>query len=377
MNPSIIIVGAGSVGLALAWELAQRSCAVTLIDRDDVGRGTTWTAGGILPPANLAHATDPMDRLRGLSHQLYPTWCERLVRESSIDTELERCGGWYLADSAGERALMAGMTQYWDEMSIDCDPVSATELGHREPALRAWAEQNPDASAWWVPDEYQIRPPMLVRALVSACQKAGVRIRTGCRVVDIDSGTGTSRVSLADDTTLRADHVVVCGGVWTGNVARRLQLQQSLIPIRGQMLLLKSSQRLLGGVVNLGNRYVIARQDGHTLVGSCEEEAGFDLSTDDEMLAELKQFAVSLVPELAVATKVSAWSGLRPMTFDGFPMIGPVPDQPGIWIATGHYRSGIHLAPATAVTLADTILGKSPAIDLEAFRIGKQQVRPV
>jgi glycine oxidase len=374
MKPSIIIVGAGSIGLSLAWELANRDCTVTLIDRGNVGKGTTWTASGILPPANLNQATDAIDRLRGLSHQLYPRWSDRLLAETSIDIELRRCGGWYLANSPGERALLAGMTQYWNDLSIQYESVSSSQLAEREPALKKWVDRNPDSAAWWAPDEYQIRPPRLIQALNSACEKSGVLIRENCHVVDVDGVTDMASVWIDDGTTLTADHAVVSAGAWTGKVAERLQLKQSLIPIRGQILLLKTPRPLFGGIINLGNRYLIARDDGHTLVGSCEEEVGFDLSTDDQMLEQLYQFAVSLVPDLRSATRVAAWSGLRPMTFDGFPMIGRVPSRPRLWVAAGHYRSGIHLAPATAVTLADKILGKSPIVNLDAFRVGKQQI---
>ena len=377
MKHSVIVVGAGAVGLSIAWELARRNCEVTLLDRDAVGRGTTWTAAGILPPANFEQSTDPIDRLRGLSHQLYQRWSEKLLAETSIDIGLHRCGGWYLADSPAERAVMVGMTQYWNEMSIQCDSVSLDRLADQEPGLSQWAAQNPDTAAWWVPDEYQVRPPHLVQALRSACEKAGVTIRENCKVIDLfgDRPSNSASVILEDQTKLVANDVVVCSGVWSGTVAEKLNLNHALIPIRGQMLLLKSSQPDLRSVINVGNRYVVARSDGHTLIGSCEEEVGFDLSTDDATLDRLYDFAVTMVPSLRQATRVSAWSGLRPMTFDQFPMIGGVPDQPGLWVAAGHYRSGIHLAPATAVALVDTMLGKKPAVNLEAFRIGKQQTK--
>jgi glycine oxidase len=374
MKPSVIVIGGGAVGLSLAWELSRRNCKVTLVDRGEVGSGTTWTAAGILPPANLEHATDPLDRLRGFSHQLYPNWSDLLLKATSVDIELRRCGGWYLAETAGERALMAGMISYWDEMQIQCDAVPLPNVAQREPSLSNWATKTPNAAAWWVDDEYQIRPPRLIQALRTACLKAGVEIREDCEVIDAISDDGSASVSLANQTKIQADQAVLCSGVWTGGIADRMQLKKSLIPIRGQMLLLKTDRPVINGIVNIGNRYLIARQDGHTLVGSCEEEVGFDLSTDRNMLEKLHQFAIATLPSLKAAKRVSAWSGLRPMTFDGFPMIGPVPSQPGLWVASGHYRSGIHLAPATATTLADVMLGEKPKIDISDFGIGKQQI---
>ena len=378
MKPSVIVIGGGVIGLSLAWELSGRGCEVTIVEKGELGHGTTWTAAGILPPATLHHSTDPIDQLRGLAHTLYPTWSERLVAETSVDIGLRRCGGWYLADTPGERAMMLGMTSYWDEMSIECESVSPDQLAKREPALAAWvsrqiASGRTDSAAWWVPDEFQIRPPRLIQALAKACDQAGVRLLHDHSVIDLRSGADQAVVKLDDGTSLVADQVAVCSGAWTGLVAEALQLEKAIIPIRGQILLLKTPEPLLRGIVNMGNRYLIARDDGHTLVGSCEEEAGFNTATDEGMLQTLHEFACDLIPEIRQAKRVSAWSGLRPMTFDGFPMIGRVPGQERIFVAAGHYRSGIHLAPATAVTMSDLMMGIDPAVDLKAFRVGKQQ----
>lgn len=389
MKMRVLVIGGGVIGLATAWELAQRGASVTLIERDEVGKGTSWTAAGILPPANLDLAIDPIDRLRGLSHQMYPEWISRLESLSSLDTGFRRCGGWYLADSPGERAAMIGMTGYWSELDIECRQATAGMLIEQEPALRDWADRNHGASdgdlipAWWVADEYQVRPPRLLQALHQACLRVGVTIHQRTSVLDI-RGTEESpkidscpavRVDDGSGATvwMESDRVVLCGGVWSGAVAERFQLHQSLVPVRGQMLLLQTQRPLLHSVINVGQRYVMCRDDGMTLVGSCEEEVGFQLGTTEAMLDELKSFAVDLVPELASARQQTAWSGLRPMTFDGFPMIGPVPDASGYLVAAGHFRSGIHLAPATASVTADLIMGQTPPIDLEAFRVGKQQ----
>ncbi len=104
-----------------------------------------------------------------------------------------------------------------------------------------------------------------------------------------------------------------------------------------------------------------------------EEEAGFELGTTKEVLESLQEFAISLVPELESAQRMDAWSGLRPMTFDGFPMIGRVPETANLYVAAGHFRSGVHLSPATAVALADLMTNKQPQVCLESFRVGKQQ----
>ena len=371
----VTIVGGGVIGLSIAWELARRGLGVTLLERDKVGQATSRAGAGILPPANFTGATDPIDRLRGLSDNLYPQWTAELESITGIDSGFRRCGGWYLADTPGERAAMIGMTDYWRELGIACDPATSAMIIEREPALAPWLESRPDAAAWWARDEAQIRGPRFLQALRQAARAANVEIVEQAPVTDIRTD-GNRWQAAAGNHLFSSDALVICAGVWTGRIDPSLRLESSIVPIRGQILLLKTEQPLLGGIVNVGHRYIVCREDGHTLVGSCEEEAGFSLATTESMLASLHEFAVTLVPALADAERLDAWSGLRPMTFDGFPMIGPAPDQSGLYVAAGHFRSGLHLAPGTAVVMADLITGQSPPFDLEPFRVGKQQTQP-
>lgn len=372
MTHHVTIIGGGAIGLSLAWELAQRDLQVSLLERAQVGRATSWAGAGILPPANRQTATDPLDQLRGMSHELFPVWTDKLRSVTGIDCGFRRCGGWYLADSAGERAAMQGMTSYWDELEIRCEPVETRKLATLEPALHQWAERNLPLSAWWVPDEFQVCPRRYVMALERACRLEGIEIRDSSPVSDIRT-TERYAEALVGERWHRSESIVICGGAWTGLIARSFNLDSSIVPIRGQMLVLKTAAPLLRSVVNVGHRYIVCRDDGTTLVGSCEEETGFQLGTTEPMLDSLREFAISIVPKLQSARRIDAWSGLRPMSFDGFPMIGSVPQAPNLYIAAGHFRSGIHLSPGTAVALADLLTHEPARLSLDAFRVGKQQ----
>ena len=393
MKTDVIVLGAGAIGLSLAYELVRRGHEVTVVDRDrlgTVGGGTgptamlrrsssSWAASGILPPANLTPSTDPIDRLRGLSHRLFPDLVERLKTETGIDSQLERCGGWYLADTIGETASMVGMVSYWRDLEIECQAMDLAELARREPALGPWTRQVRQANAWWVPDEYQIRAPLYLDALVKACRNRGVTFLDRSTVADIkdtQNGVSVSVESPQTDQTLHAAQAVVCGGTWSGLMTDRLQLSRSLVPVRGQILMMQTETRVLSSVINFGHRYLVPRCDGVVLIGSCEEEVGFQHGTTPAILADLRQFVREVCPELASAREVAAWSGLRPMTFDGFPMCGKLPGGDSIFVAAGHFRSGIHLSPGTATCMADLMSGRRPPIEMDAFRVGKQQQHP-
>ena len=384
----VAVVGGGVIGLSLAWELLRRGQRVVIMDRAPVGRATSWAAAGILPPANADRATDPIDRLRGFSHVLWPVWCRQLAAATGIDPQLHRCGGLYLAETPGEAAAMTGMEGYWQDLNIDCQRLSRQQLLADFPWLRPWVESNrwitghPEAAGWWTPDEYQIRPPRFLSALERACQLAGADIRTpfAASHISADAGGVTVEASGAESgPAVRACQVVLCGGAASGWLDPRMRLQQAIVPIRGQILLLHHEAIRQRMIVNLGHQYLIARGDGHVLVGSSEEEVGFQLGTTKEVMDELQAFARRLMPELNGATERTRWSGLRPMTFDGFPMLGTLPDTTGttwhgrVHVAAGHYRSGVHLAPGTAVAMADHLQGKRSFMGLDAFGVGKQQ----
>lgn len=392
MKTDVVVMGAGAIGLATAYELARRGKAVVVVDRDALPEpaagssdapyrsASSWAAAGILPPANLDAATDPIERLRGFSHGLFPELTARLKAETGIDPLFARCGGWYLSDTAGETASMVGMVSFWRDLNIECGELELSDLVRREPALKPWTDAQPNARAWWVPDECQISPPLFLQALYRACRMLGVTFMDRSCVVDVSDVDGG--VTIAVDVrnrgqrTIHADQAVVCGGVWSGRIADRLMLSNSLVPVRGQMLLLKTEALIITSIINFGQRYLVPRRDGAVLVGSCEEEVGFQHGTTPPVLAQLRQFAREVCPAMKSAREIGAWSGLRPLTFDGFPMIGKLPDSGSIYVATGHFRSGIHLSPGTATCLADMMLGTRPAVEIDAFGVGKQQGHP-
>lgn len=392
MNPDTTIIGAGAIGLALAWELSRRGQRVVVLDRGPLAKGASWAAAGILPPACGEKTNDAIDLLRARSHALFPKWADELRRETGIDCQLRRCGGWYLADSPGEMAAMVGQSQYWHELGVQCKQESLSTLVNREPVLEHWAKQaetSGNTGAWFVPDEYQIRSPDYLAALIAGCEKNGVEFRSHHQVDDvsetanevvltghINQPVGPKAKSISDSATsfrLASDNVAVCAGVWTGRVAVRLRLCESFIPIRGQILMLKSRRPLFQSVINLGHRYFVPRIDGVTLVGSCEEEVGFQHGTTPSILSDLRSFIERFGPDVNQACETRAWSGLRPLTFDGFPAIGRVPEYRRTFVAAGHFRSGVHLSPGTAIDLADLITGCQNASDGDAFSVGRQQ----
>jgi glycine oxidase len=377
--PDVLIIGGGVIGLSLAWHLAKLGQNVHVIDQSQPGREASWAGAGILPPATLRAGDHPLDQLRGLACELHPRWAAELKELTGIDTGYRRCGGLYLAKSPGEAAALAAWADTLVEEGIPVERLSAADLCELESGLRG-AKLTPELrGAFLLPTEAQLRNPRHLKALVAACEQAGVTIRPGTQATDFVVRNG-ELVQLTSATgPLAARQFCFTAGSWTGLLLKRVGIGAGILPIRGQMVLFRCTAKPadsvavppISRIVNIGSRYLVPRDDGYLLAGSTEEEVGFDKRTTDEAIADLTAFARELVPSLRDATIERTWAGLRPGSFDGLPYIGPLPGLSNAFVAAGHFRTGLYLSPATAIVMGQLMRGEQPQINLSPFRVGR------
>lgn len=369
-NPDVLIIGGGVIGLSLAWDLALHGRQVQVIDRGEPGQEASWAGAGILPPASWKAALHPYDQLRALSSELHPRWAETLTRETGIDTGYRQCGGIYLARTPGEAAALVAWAGSAAEEGIEIEPWRAGGASHLIFHPNA---ENKILAAYLLPQEAQLRNPRHLQALRLACEHAGVEITPGCETVDFEIRDHRLAAILTSQGPLQAAQFCFTSGAWTGQLAAKLGIALGILPIRGQMVLFNTG--LQGGpaglthIVSEGSRYLVPRDDGRVLAGSTEEEVGFDKRTTDEAIADLVAFARGLAPALADALIERTWAGLRPASFDGLPYLGPLPGLDNAFVASGHFRSGLYLSPATAVVMSQLFRGETPRIDLAPFRV--------
>ena len=366
-----VIVGGGVIGLSLAYELSGYGWRTQVVDQGQPGRQTSWAGAGILPPANWAAAPDSYGKLCGLSHQLHPLWAADLLQQTGIDNGYRRCGGLHLARQPGEGAALDAAMQEARDSGIEVQQLTADALAELEPALALRGGRLPIRSAYLLPDEAQLRNPRHLKALLAACRQRGVQINgqmavqrlriAGSRVTALDSAAGQ----------LVADRFCLTTGAWTGHLLAQIGLHADIRPWRGQIALLAGRPGLVRHVINEGPRYLVPRDDGRVLVGSTVEDVGFETSTTPRSIDELVRFAVQWVPELAGAGLEQSWAGLRPRTADGLPYLGSVPGLDNLWVAAGHFRSGLHLSPGTAQLMGQHMRGEEPAVDLQPFRLDR------
>jgi glycine oxidase len=357
----VLIIGGGVIGLTTAHALARDGLRVTLVDRQDFGRESSWAGAGIISPGNPERAATAYEKLRAVSSIAYPSLAAELRERTGIDPGYRCTGGLEFDDPRAE-----GDASEWTSEGIACERLAAEQVASVEPAV------NPDAGpAYYLPGMAQVRNPRLVKALAASLRTQVVTRIPGCPVYAWE--TNGSRIAGAVTHMGRqvAGQYLVCAGAWSDELLRPFGLRIEVRPVRGQIALLNSRAPGPAKVLIRGKRYVVPRGDGRILVGSTEEEAGFDKRTTAVAIQELLEFGTGLVPSLADAAIEQCWAGLRPGSPDGLPFIGRVPGIENLWVAAGHFRSGIQLAPGTARVLAEAIQGRPTAVPLEAFRLDR------
>ncbi|MCA9271166.1 MAG: FAD-dependent oxidoreductase, partial [Planctomycetales bacterium] len=280
------------------------------------------------------------------------------------------CGCIHVPRRPGEAASLLADAAKFAADGIVVERLTPSQLAACEPHLAA-STAAPFSAALRLPDEAQIRNPRHLQALVAACRLHKVELIEHAPVQDLVIERDRVTAAQAPQRRFSADKFCLAAGAWSEPLCGQLGVSLGIYPVRGQMVLYRSDAPLLTHVVNEGPRYLVPRSDGRLLAGSTEEDVGFDKRNTDEQIAELRQFAESLLPPLAKAEVEATWAGLRPHGVDGFPHIGRVPHLPNCYIAAGHYRSGLYTSPGTAVLLRQLMVGESPSIDMTHFRLSR------
>lgn len=347
-DKSLIVVGGGVIGLASAWRLASRGIPVTLLERREVGAGASGIPWAALWPS-AATKRGPGHLAHRASLWRFESFVREVEAASGHPVDFHRPGRIEILGSEDRRrAVLAESRSACAEWpSFDGEPVqrwiSPEEVGQLEPNLRP-AEHGALlclASAF-------VRTPDLLAALRSACIRRGVVIDEQTETTDlwIDDGRVLGVVS---DRPRRAEGVLVAAGAWTPMIANELAESAPVHPVKGQVILLRPPAPLFRHLIKQGRTYLIPTSTGEVLIGSTSDvDAGFDDQPTPEATSHLHESAASVVPALADAELVGTWVGHRPQTVSGEPHLGPVAGVRGLYVAAGHFKIGVAMAPWVA-----------------------------
>jgi glycine oxidase ThiO len=341
----VIVIGGGIIGVSVALELRHHGATVLIVERGEPGREASHAGAGML--AALDPATEPPLRELALaSARVYPEFVAELEAESGMKIDFRRDGTIYLANA--------------DITECSGKKLSESELTAIEPAF-----ESAGADAYLLQED-SVDPRDIMAAAIAVAKKRGVEIAKGSPATELTveanrvAGVRTARTEFA------ATIVVNCCGAWAGEVS---PLPIATHPVKGQLLSVvfphrRPDQLLLRHVIRGAKSvYLVPRSDGRILIGATVEEVGFDKRVDPDTINQLHQAAAILVPEIGEARIHEAWAGLRPGIPDGLPVLGES-SIAGYFVATGHYRNGILLAPITAAIMSRLIRGADPEFDL-------------
>jgi len=342
-HPDICIAGGGIIGLSLALELHHRGLRVTVLDRSNPLAEASTAAAGMLS----AHDPDnpaPLRSLADFSLSLYPAFLDRLHALSNIRVPFHT------------HSTLQELPPHITEANI----LTANELADLLPALV------PDDHRFVLLDEHSLDPRELAAALLAAVRATAIDLRPHTPVLSVQSHSNSIAIHTPTGI-LHAAQFIDCTGAWAATTP-----SLGIAPKKGQMLAVSLPPSLpLNLVVRTSEIYIVPRtpssSEQRAIIGATIEDAGFDKTVHPSDIAHLCSLAAALLPPLADAPQLEAWAGLRPATPDGLPFLGALPTQPNHHIATGHYRNGILLAPATSILMAQTITGEPTSLNLSPF----------
>ena len=353
MNSDILIIGGGVIGLAIARELHKKGVdKITVVERGQVGREASWAAAGILAPQAETDRLDDFYRMCSASKDLYPRLAEELLDETRIDIELDRSGTLYLAFNEEDAADIRKRFEWQKARGLEVERCSGKDSRSIEPRISERVMEG-----LFFPNDWQVENRKLLTGLIKYARLNEIKLIEETKVDRVlTKGGRATGIRTIDDLNFLADVVILATGAWTALIKiGELAVPIDVKPIRGQMICFKPRNRQFRRVIYSPRGYLVPRYDGRVLAGATVEDAGFDADTTENGITSLRAVASEIAPGLADLETADKWAGLRPFAADGRPVIGGFSPVDNLFVATGHYRNGILLAPFTAKVIADLV----------------------
>ena len=348
---TVVVIGAGIIGSAIAEELASRGARVTVLDMRSPGRGASQASAGLLAPYNEAHDNSVLLDLCTESLDLYDDFVRRVRDRTGLPIEYARDGTVEVAVTDDEAVRLRDLRRWLEARRVDADWLDPAGLRELEPAVTSDA-----AGALLVRSQGFVGASSLVKALVQSARLNGAEFESPLEALRVEP-LGHGIEVRSNERRLLADHVVVAAGSWSSRVRIAGHSALPVRPIRGQLVQLTWSGGGLPTRPVWGSRvYTVPWAPETLLVGATVEDVGFDERSTVAGVHDLLEGVGELLPGSWQSAMVEVRVGLRPATDNGLPLIGPLPSDGRIVLATGHYRNGVLLAPLTAKRVADQIM---------------------
>jgi len=362
-KPDVVIVGGGIIGCSVAFFLAKAGVYPLVLERGQVGGEASSGAAGMLTAQTHTDEAGALFDLKLASRGLYEGLANELLERTGLDIEYRRLGHVAPAFSDEEDAGVTRRVAWQRARGLPAEKLDARQARAMEPGLASDVR-----GAGWFPEDHHINNSAATQALASATMRLGGKFRTGCAVLDL-AGEGPRVTGVRTESeTVSAGAVILCAGAWMQQFEKASGIPLPIVPAKGQMVVAKLELPALRHVVYGSEVYAIPRASGEHIIGSTVEFVGFDKRVTVEGITRILKEVTRLVPVLHEAAMVTSWACLRPAAPDGLPLLGKVPARPGLFVATGHFRNGILLAPITGMIMTELIVDGTSSIPLDPFR---------
>lgn len=364
----VVVIGGGIIGCLTACFLKQRGADVAVLERGKAGQEASWAGAGILCPIHPWLYPDSFTHLIDASLALYPAFRAQLEADTGMSIEWQKSGllvPFFTDDKTNHKQAALDWSERfnWDIEQLDTKQTLALEptLSHHNTGSLRW------------PEVAQLRNPRLLQAVRVWMDKLGVELHEHAEVRSLTMQQDiVSGVQCADGKRFTADQVLLASGSWSGELAEQLGFALPVKPVKGQIVLLKGKPGLMKSIVKHDDAYFVPRADGRVLVGASMEFVGFERGNTEQVTDQLMASVQKIAPGLKDLQVEHQWMGFRPGSPDGLPFLSGVPNVKGLWVASGHYRNGVALAPITAEVMSRKILGESVNVDCSDFSVERE-----
>ncbi|MBW3621777.1 MAG: FAD-binding oxidoreductase [Armatimonadetes bacterium] len=378
MNRDVLIIGAGIIGCAAAYEAAKRGLSVAILERGEPGSGASGVGGGFLSLATKKPG--PHRDLARASARLYETLEEALGPSAPLG--YRKNGSLIFAEGESDLVHLENLVRQSRESGVRVLRLSPEETVQREPGLSPHL-----AGALLFPEDAEVFPIRVLNAYREAGERWGVRFHSHTDVQSVNRRADVWEV-ITTEGEFCAPHIVIAAGAWSGVVGNLFHIEIPVRPRRGQAILVPMEERRIHRPMLSAGYYgakhegdspsglqlsLWHRPDGMLYVGGTREWTGFDPEPDARALEEIRRRAERVLSDMSAAPTGSLIVGFRPSSLTGLPLLGPVTDRPGLFLATGHEGDGISLAPITGKLLGECLAGESPSLNLEPFALPRAE----
>jgi glycine oxidase len=346
----VLIVGAGIIGNAIAYNLRKYGVDVIVLDREETGSQASSAAAGLLAPLGPLSGPGPFADLLLTSFALFPSLVPELEAASGLQLGYEQTGALRTVRNPKRIFNLKKRLEAWKPLGLTMHWLTGEEARQQEPLLATDI-----SAAIYAPEESQIQALQITQAFSIAAKKLGAKFHTHTEIIGVKfKGNEITRVETSKREIINCRHLILATGAWAAQLENWFNLSLPIRPVKGQIISMQEITPPLKHII-FGEAAYIARKQENIIVGATKEETGFDTQTTDKGISWLRNTAIHFIPAMQQSSLVSSWAGLRPSTPDKQPILGSAPNWKNVTLALGHNSVGIILSAITGQTIAELV----------------------